>query len=157
MANEKGLSGPHLAAAFLCERILQEKDGVQSFIRIVDRFTVPVLPPLPEGIQLPPGLMVNPSIQCNLIVIFKAGTLSGGKYHLSVQLNKPDGTALPKNGVDVFLQGDNDNGVSAAFPIMLPQPEEGLYWFDVYFEEALITRVPLRVLRQQMQVMGVPR
>jgi len=158
MPIDRGISGPHLGAAFLCEKILQEKDGVQSFIRIVDRFTVPVFPKLPEGVQLPPGAGPgNQFIQFNLVVMVKAGSVPGGKYHLGLQLNKPDGSPLPKNVVDVFLQGDNDNGVAAVFPIVLPQPEEGLYWFDVYFEESLLTRVPLRVLHQQMQMMGIPR
>jgi hypothetical protein len=159
MSTEMGLSGPHLSGAFLCEKILQEKDGVNTFIRVVDRFTVPLLPKLPEGIQLPPGIGApgNQFIQFNLVVMFKAGSIPGGKYHLALQLNKPDGSPLPKSVVDVFLQGDNDNGVTAVFPIMLPQPEEGLYWFDVYFEESLLTRVPLRVLHQQMQMMGLPR
>jgi hypothetical protein len=31
--------GPYIGAAFLCEKILQEKDGVLSAIRIVDRIT----------------------------------------------------------------------------------------------------------------------
>ena len=30
-------SGPHLAMAFLCEKVLEEKDSALSFIRVVDR------------------------------------------------------------------------------------------------------------------------
>jgi hypothetical protein len=156
MATEKGLSGPHIAAAFLCEKILQENDGVQSFIRVVERFNVPILPKLPPGVQLPPGVIINQLLQCFLVVSIKAGTTSGGKYHMFLQLNKPDGSQLPKNSFDVFLNGDNENGVTAVTPIAMPQPEEGLYWFDIYFEETLLTRVPLRVLHQQMQL-GIPR
>ncbi len=33
MAEELG--GPHLVAAFLCEKVLREQDGVFSFIRVV--------------------------------------------------------------------------------------------------------------------------
>lgn len=28
--------------------------------------------------------------------------------------------------------------------------EEGLYWFDIYMAEELVTRMPLRVLYQQI-------
>jgi len=30
-------TGPYLQAALLCERVMQEKDGVLSVIRIIDR------------------------------------------------------------------------------------------------------------------------
>ena len=32
--------GPYLAAAFLCEKVLQEKDEAVSIIRIIDRVTL---------------------------------------------------------------------------------------------------------------------
>ena len=65
-------SGPHLAAALLCEKVLQEKDGVLSFIRVVDRF----------GVQEPqPGKAPEP-IQATLVVTFKAGD-TFGKHHMS--------------------------------------------------------------------------
>lgn len=54
--------GPYLAAAFLCEKVLIEQDGVQSAIRIVDRFfqnvtsiggQVPAtMPPLAVSLQM---------------------------------------------------------------------------------------------------------
>ena len=31
--------GPYWATAVLCEKVLEEKDGVQSLIRVVDRIT----------------------------------------------------------------------------------------------------------------------
>ena len=37
--------GPNVVAAVFCEKVLQEKDGVLSAIRIVDRFTVSVEAP----------------------------------------------------------------------------------------------------------------
>jgi hypothetical protein len=35
-------SGPYLAAAILCEKVLQEKDETISIIRMVDRISVTV-------------------------------------------------------------------------------------------------------------------
>ena len=145
-------SGPHLSAAFLCEKILTEKDNVPSFIRIIERFTIPTFPRLPEEVQFPSGFQpLIPAIQANLVVMLKAGGLSTGKYSIRIALIKPDATEFPSNTVEVFFNGGDDNGVLVISPINLPNPDEGLYWFDVYFLESLITRVPMRVLYQQMQ------
>ena len=47
--------GPYLAAAFLCERVLVEQDGVLSAIRVVDRVTRTV-----EGSHLLNIALVSP-------------------------------------------------------------------------------------------------
>lgn len=152
MPKRDGISGPHLAAAFLCERVLTERDNVQSFIRIVDRFAIAKLPP---GAQLPPGIPL-PMIQANLVVILKAGDLTASQYKLSVTLTKPDGSELPSQDTEAFFQGSEDNGVSLVVPILIPNPDEGLHWFNVQFEDQLLTRVPMRVLYQRIQLAQIP-
>jgi len=150
MSLPEGISGPHLASAFLCEKVLNERDGVLSFIRVVERFMVPKFS-LPPGFQLPPGTIPN-AIQFQLVVTLKAGSIGGGKYKMRISLMKPDGTEASSNAVEVFFNGSDENGVNVIAPINIPSPEEGLHWFDVYFEERLITRIPLRVLYQQVQM-----
>lgn len=157
MPTEPGLSGPHLQAAFICEKILTERDGVPSYIRVIERFTVPIPPKLPSGVHLPPGIEFNSTIQFQLVVMLKAGTLSSGSYNMKISLNSPNGTALPPNIFQVFFNGSEDNGVAVVSPVAMPSPEAGLYWFDVYFEEELITRIPMRVLHQQMQAIPFPQ
>jgi hypothetical protein len=156
MAIEPGLSGPHLSAAFLCEKVLHERDGVASFIRVVDRFTVAVPPKLPENVILPPGMFPPPIVQFFLAVSIKSGTLTTGQYQMTIKLSKDGAIKLPDNELKVFLNGSDDNGVLVILPVNLPNPEEGLYWFDIYFETGLITRVPLRILYQQMQFPQMP-
>ena len=46
-------SGPYLAAAVLCEKVLQEKDGVLSAIRLVDRFIITASGTQPPGRKQP--------------------------------------------------------------------------------------------------------
>jgi hypothetical protein len=140
-----GLSGPHLAAAFLCEKVLYERDGVPSFIRIVERFFMPVLPKLPPGMQIQP-----PVLQLTLVLSLKAGSMPGGKYNVTVKLQKPDGSQMQDNALSVFFNGSDDNGVLIGMPMAIVAPDEGLYWFDIYFEESLMTRIPMRVLHQQV-------
>jgi hypothetical protein len=152
MTIEKGISGPHLAAAFLCEKVLQERDGVPSYIRVVDRFSIVIPPKLPAGVSLPPGFQVPaPVIQAFLVIAVKAGSLGVGKYNLVIKMNKPDGSLQQENTVPIFLNGSDDNGVAAISPLVIVGPEEGLFWIDIYFEESLLTRIPMRVLHQQMQ------
>jgi hypothetical protein len=149
MPTESGLSGPHLSAAFLCEKVLHERDGVPSFIRIVERFTVPTAPKLPPGVQLPAGLQIGqPTIQIFLVIGIKAGSMGTGKYNMRAKIYKPDGTETQTNPFSVFLNGTDDNGALVVSPLVIVGPDEGLFWIDVYFEESLLTRIPMRVLHQ---------
>lgn len=157
MPTHDGLSGPHLAAAFLCEKVLTERDGVSSFVRVVERFTIPTAPQLPPGVELPPGMKFAPSsIQFNLVVMLKSGSLGMGKFTMKITLVKPNGSEMESQGFQVFFNGGEENGVAVISPIVIPAPEEGLHWFDVYFEQSLITRIPLRVFYQPIQMAPLP-
>ena len=35
------------------------------------------------------------------------------------------------------------------FPVQWIPPEEGLYWWDVYLNQEMVTRMPLRVIYQR--------
>jgi hypothetical protein len=153
MTLDSGIAGPHLAAAFLCEKVLQERDGVPSFIRVVDRFNVPIPPKLPQGVSLPPGVQIQPPvIQVYLVVMLKAGTIGSGKYNIRARLNKPDGSLQQDNTLPAFLSGSEDNGLALINQMVIVGPDEGLHWIDIYFENSLLTRIPMRVLHQQMQI-----
>jgi len=151
MSQEVGISGPHISAAFLCEKVLVERDGVISFIRVVDRFTIPVFENLPPGVQVP-----APVIQVTIAVALKAGSIGTGKFKVTVRGQKPDGSRLPDNNQQVFFQGGEDTGALLAFQVGFASPDEGLWWFDVYFESALLTRIPMRVLHQLAAPIQMP-
>jgi hypothetical protein len=149
MANENSFSGPHLFAAFLCEKILIERDNVPTFVRVAERFMVPVfVGQPPAGVQLPPQI-----VQTTLVVGLKSGDLGAGKHTVRVKMQKPDGSYLQENLAPVFFNGGDDNGALIGMPIAVMSPDEGLYWFEIYFEAALLTRVPMRVLHQEI---GLP-
>lgn len=150
MIEDKGFSGPHLSAAFLCERVLMERDGVGTFVRVVDRFTIHTVPPLPPGVVSPPAM--PQVVQANLVVSLKAGDLKAGKYQLLIRLQKPDGKYSNDNRQSVFFNGSEDSGAAVVMPIVLQAPEEGLFWFEVYFESALLTKIPMRILHQTLSV-----
>jgi hypothetical protein len=150
MEDKMSISGPHLTTALICEKILIERDGVPSFIRAAERFTIPVLPPLPPGIPAPQ--IQPPVLQTNLVVGLKAGDLKAGKYKLTIKMQQPDGSYATERSESVFFNGGEDQGAIAIVPLIMPMPPEGLYWFEVYFETALVTKVPMRILHQQIPV-----
>jgi len=140
MSGETG--GPYVQVAVLCEKVLQEKDGAVSIIRIVDRFTVMVAGPAAPD-EMPPG-----TIHTNLVVTLKSGFLKG-RQNLRIVPTTPSGKRLSELSTGVLLEGD-DRGVNAIFDLRLPVNEEGLYWFDVQLDEQLLTRIPLRLVYQRV-------
>lgn len=74
---------PYVQVATLCEKLLQEKDGVFSAIRIVDTFGVVMPENLMDG--LPDG--VKPGLTMHLMVCLKAGDATDGV--LSIQMFGP--------------------------------------------------------------------
>jgi hypothetical protein len=140
MPDEHSGGGPHLQAAFLCEKVLQEKDNVLTFVRVVDRFVRPKPNPQMPQIQILPT-------QVMLVVVFKAGDIGTGKYKVEMQIFKPNtSTPFGKIESEIFFEGGHDQGVNLVSPLVLATDEEGLYWIDVLFEERLITRIPFRVM-----------
>jgi len=144
MASEASFSGPYIAGAFLCEKVLVEPGNVPTFVRVVDRFTVPTFSgPLPPGVQIPQQM-----VQATLVIMLKSGDLGAGKHAMRIRLQKPDLTYLPESPASVFFQGGDDNGAMLMMPVMMAAPEEGLHWFEIFFEDGLLTRIPMRVIHQ---------
>jgi hypothetical protein len=134
-------SGPHLAAAFVAEKVLQEQDGVLTPVRIIDRmmFLIPSGQDHPEPVPL------------TLVVALKSGG-ARGSYPLAVTLENPIGQQIPLAPPNtVFLEGE-ERGVNLLVPFAFAPEIEGLYWFDVYFDGQRITRVPLRAMYQRVQL-----
>ena len=87
------------------------------------------------------------------IVIDNHGQLEIG--HLGKGLH----AGLPRLVAQLFLHRyvANDpnplgQGPQLILKIRLPVDEEGVYWFNVFFDEELVTRMPLRVVYQHSTV-----
>lgn len=144
------MTGPYVAAALFCERVLQEGDGVLSAIRIIDQQILHALgTELPA--DMPPAIM-----SATLLITLKAGQ-TRGRYAVRVAPEAPSGEQLPAVDFAVnFHGGDGEQGINLVVPLQMQVAQEGLYWFDVLWldsrseatEPALLTRVPLRVVYQ---------
>lgn len=143
------MDGPFVTAALFCERALEEKDGVVSAIRIVDRVTSHIAS---EGEQdAPPPLRVS----ITALISLKPGR-AVGRYSIGFRPEAPSGAQLAVLKTPVnFDESDGSRGVNLVLPVEI-EAEEGLYWFDVLWiddragTEELLTRMPLRVLWQPM-------
>lgn len=135
--------GPFITTAVLCDQVIEGKDGVLSAIRLVDTVTLTKFA-AGQPIKLPADGQITPDfLTFNFLVTIKSGDFRGrGKVKLEPKL--PSGRALPARTVDVELFGD-EKGQHIIFRGGFVPTEEGIHWFDVYFEDRLLTRSPLAV------------
>ena len=131
--------GPYLSAAFLCEKVLIEQDGVKSAIRIIDRVIRTV-----AGLS-PPKQMEPFDYSISMLIKLKAGW-ARGSYPLRITLVKPSGESPPAIQQTVHFEGEEDRGVDIVTNIVLRLEMTGIYWFEVYLEDVLLTRIPFRVV-----------
>ena len=129
------MGGPYICAALFCEKVLKEADGVLSAIRIIDRFNISG--DAPE--------MAKSMLSFTALISLKSGDYRG-RAEISIQPATPSGKLLPKITLAQNFEGDSDRGVGLAAPMQFEVEEEGAYWFDVYFREQVITRMPLRIV-----------
>jgi len=131
--------GPYLAAAFLCEKTLQEADGVISAIRIVDRVNHTV-----AGLN-PPEEMEPFDYELTLFVAFKSGSARGPML-LEIRMEKPSGTSASPFRSTLNFEGDDERGVNVVAILKLRLDISGLHWIDVFLDRHRVTRIPLRVV-----------
>lgn len=133
-------SGPFISVACICQTPLQEAQGNLSIIRIMDRVGV---------VGTTPQMQPQPLQNLVLVVILRSGSL-GESHRVRIVPLTPNGTTLPAMEMTMLFEG-NDRGPALIMPVSLVATEEGLYWFDVYLESQLLTRIPLRVIYQRAQ------
>ncbi len=141
-------TGPYLQAALFCERVLEEKDDVKSVIRIIDRMRVQA-----SGTG-PPQVM--PEFQRDLVafLIFKSGD-ARGPVSIKITLTRPSGLtdANPVwHGTVHFEGGSRGNNLTLRLRISFR--DAGPYWFNVYVEDRLATRMPFEVIYTTLATTG---
>jgi len=139
---EGELTGPYLAAALLCEKVLVEQDGVKTVIRIVDRII--------HGIadENPPEVMQPFNYELTLFIVLKNGRAKGS-HPLRIVIERPDGDMKTLFQETVFFEGDMDRGCDLICRMMMGFSIEGIYWIKVLFNEKSLTRIPLRIIYQR--------
>ena len=133
-------TGPHLKIALLCERALEEKDGVISIIRVVDRF----VPMLPAEARNRPGLAV-PLRACAVISLIR-GEAERGPHRLILRIDGP-GAQAGNQEVPFEFEAGGPEATHNALIILDLAVVEGRYWMNVMVNRAdhLVARVPFQV------------
>ena len=132
-----GNAKPYLQAACVCENILIEPDTVPSLIRIVGKFII-----TPPDIEMPKGIPTG--FPMKLFVSFKRGD-SIGKGKVSVYGTRPDGSDGPKTDTEVVFPGGVSGTAQIKADFHIIDPQAGTYWFNVLWDDELITKIPVEV------------
>lgn len=135
--------GPYLAAAFLCEKVLVEQDGVKSAIRIFDRTTHTLAGPAP------PQPMEPFNYELVLFVRFKSGE-ARGPMQLRMTLIRPSGESPPPMVQQIYFEGEEDRGVDIVGNMRVRVTMPGVHWFLIELDDVVVTRVPWRVIYSPM-------
>ncbi|CAI4029901.1 hypothetical protein DNFV4_00321 [Nitrospira tepida] len=132
--------GPYLNAAFICEKVLREQDGVMSAIRIIDRVTHAA--PGPDVMEPFPYRFA-------LVLNFKSGEALG-TYQISIQPIKPNNEKLQAAVYPVNFESPGDRGVGICADMQILFDVPGLWWFDIYLSGEgrvrRVSRIPFRII-----------
>ena len=136
-------SGPWVSFAVLCEKTIEDKGGRLTLINIVDQVNVSATQDQPAVEQMPP-------VQINLVaaVGFKAGILKG-QANVKLALVRPNGESGPDITLSALFQGE-ERGTNIITNMNMQINEEGLYWLEVFVQDQLMTRIPLRLAYQRV-------
>ena len=130
--------GPYLTTATFCEQVLQEATGVLSLIRIVDRMNITASgPTAPE--EMPPA-----QLNWTLVITLKSGD-ARGSHPVKIVPQLPSGETKSPMIMSVHLEGDN-KGQNIVSKVNMTLEMPGIYWFLIYVDDHLITKVPLEVI-----------
>lgn len=131
-------TGPYLVAALFCEQVLEEKTGVLSVIRIIDRVIQHASGPgAPE--QMPPLSYV-----LTALISLKSGQ-ARGTVQVRLDMESPSGLVKPGPFMTALMEGE-DRGQNLVMRVQTMFEEPGLYWFNVHIDDKVVTRMPFRVV-----------
>jgi len=130
------MSGPHVQAASFVDRVLHERDGVLSLVRMVDRVAVHAPPDAPD--EIPEGA----TTKMTMVIMLKSGEALG-RHRVTIRPEQPSGLEGTPHGVEVYFEG-GDRGANLIVELDVALVE-GLHWFRVELGDRELTRVPLRV------------
>jgi hypothetical protein len=132
---------PSLRITALCERVLEEKDGALSLIRLVDRLVITAEgTDLPK--ELPPGLVPLTALM---------SWINGlGSYEAKVKVSMPNGSSIESATLPFYLDS-LDKVQNHIVRMTLPVKREGIYWFEFLLGDEVKSRVPLRVIYERKE------
>ena len=129
--------GPFIQAATLCEQVIEDKTGVLSLIRVIDTITHTVAQPDPP-IDMPPV-----TYPMKMVIMLKSGR-ARGRHELKITPELPSGEFKHSITQSIQLEGE-ERGTNNIINLIFNFTMEGLYWFNIYLDDSLLSRIPMRI------------
>lgn len=136
-------TGPWIAAALICEKVLMEANGIASAIRILDRYIF---------LLGPDNQPLTPKLPIFFLVSFKSGEALGS-LPVRIEREDPSTARTPLVEAQLFFEGQ-DRGAQLVISAEFEPVEPGLYWYDVFVSDRLVSRMPLRAIFQPQPTVG---
>src|SRR5947209_6595606 len=134
--SRKKASRPWVAAAVLCENVLEEKDGVLTAVRIIDTFTITASPGWDRKTPI--------RIAISGLLSFRSGEVEGERT-IRVFGTSPKKERTKFYDLRATFLGGN-TGVNIKLEFLMGFKHEGTHWLDVYVDKWHATRIPITVV-----------
>ena len=153
MANgEAERVGPFVRGAFLCDTVIEGRDGVNSYVRLVDQLNVQARlivsgerPPGADAPTPPDELPEGSSVHALLVIMF-AGGGALGRQSLKLRMQGPDGLERDlADAIDMHFDGRQSSGANLHIELNMIVNHEGPYVVRVILDDREVTRVPFEV------------
>lgn len=131
--------GPYVKAALFCEKVLEEKDGVMTLVRVIDKLMQTAAgPAVPES--LPP---ISFGMMC--VVMLNPGDAIG-RHDFSISVEPPSGFGRKTLGQGTVHFEGPERTANIRIELQMTFDQEGVYWFEVVLDESVVlTRLPFVV------------
>ena len=130
--------GPYLSVAAFCEQVIEDKSGVLSLIRIVDRLDFII-----QGPNAPEEMPVS-NLNLTLVLTLKSGD-ARGSHEVKIVPELPSGETLSPSILSVHLEGGN-RGADLISKFDMPLAMPGVYWFKIYIDGEFLTQTPIEII-----------
>ena len=140
--------GPYIQMAGICEQVIEDKTGALSLIRIIHTIShTEARPAAPT--EMPPV-----TYPMKMIIMLKAGR-ARGRHELKIVPQLPSGETKTPLIRSVQMEGE-ERGFNNIINMLFTFTMESLYWFNIYLDDSLLTRIPLRIKYNRIVTQGTP-
>lgn len=129
-------AGPYIGVAVLCQRVDRQPDGSTDLIGIMH--DVSLDSPFLDEIQ-------RKTLRLHAVIALRAGELRGG-HVVAIRGKYPAGVDGPMVARLVEFT-DEEPAAMLLIPVEIDLDALGVYWFEVMFDQRIVTRIPLLTRR----------